>query len=94
MEPESIRKLKQQIKKRDVGSRASPELEHAIDNRSFEVVIAIITHKPEEHMANNLPLFSRLSLRRNLKALQARRIPVSFGFIKDECDRTNSTKST
>jgi uncharacterized protein (TIGR04141 family) len=50
----------------------------------YEVVFAIITSKDPAQKALNLPLFSRISLARNIKALhRVMGVPVTFGFVKD-----------
>jgi uncharacterized protein (TIGR04141 family) len=47
------------------------------------VVFAIITHKDANLKAQNLPLFSRVSLRRAAKDITRMRAGVRFGFVED-----------
>lgn len=50
----------------------------------YMVVFAIITGKDPNGKSLNLPLFSRISLARNVKVLhRVMNMPVRFGFIKD-----------
>ena len=60
--------------------------------RRHHVVFAIVTHKDAKGKSKNLPLFSRISLMRNLKALQVRGVKGSFGFIEDKTPKTEGTK--
>lgn len=81
-EPECSRKLKAAILERaphfnqdDVGA--------PIDQKRFSVIFGIITRKPEAGGANNLPLFSRLSLMRAMQTLDLYEVPCSLMFIED-----------
>ncbi|EWM16415.1 hypothetical protein KUTG_06719 [Kutzneria sp. 744] len=59
------------------------ELASPIEKNDYEVVFAIITRKDPGQKSLNLPLFSRISLARNIKALdRLMSVPVSFGFVK------------
>lgn len=49
----------------------------------FRVEYGIITHKDEEVKSENLPLFSRIILRRVMKHLQIMGIEARYGFIRD-----------
>lgn len=53
----------------------------AIDARKFAVVYAIVTHKNPANKAMNLPLFSRITLRRSLRALRAMDTDTRFCFV-------------
>ncbi|RDI32766.1 DUF6119 family protein [Lentzea flaviverrucosa] len=60
----------------------------AVHSGNYAVVFAIITRKDPNEKSLNLPLFSRISLARNIKALdRVMRVPVSFGFIKHTAPR-------
>ncbi|MGE0531905.1 MAG: DUF6119 family protein [Hyphomonadaceae bacterium] len=71
--------------KRIVNERAPVEQIHpmikAIDARKFAVVYAIVSHKDPADKAMNLPLFSRITLRRSIKALRAMDTEARFCFI-------------
>lgn len=56
----------------------------AVDARQFDVVYGIVTHKPQERKSKNLPLFSRITLRRSIKALRGLDANVRFCFIPNE----------
>lgn len=60
----------------------------AVRSGNYAVVFAIITRKNPAEKSLNLPLFSRISLARNVKALnRVMRVPVSFGFIRHTAPR-------
>ncbi|WIY02946.1 TIGR04141 family sporadically distributed protein [Amycolatopsis mongoliensis] len=81
---ESPDKLKELLRakakeKDDVGSLTAP-----VDAGRYSVVFAIITRKDPVRKSLNLPLFSRISLARNIRALdRLMHVPVTFGFIKN-----------
>jgi hypothetical protein len=56
--------------------RDSGAILHARDSMSSSDV----THKDKQLMSGNLPLFSRISLMRNMKVLQIMRVRASFDF--------------
>jgi hypothetical protein len=49
----------------------------------FKVVFGIITHKDKAHKSGNLPLFSKISLMRNMQQLDVRKVPSALVFIED-----------
>jgi len=54
-----------------------------VTEKRYAVVFAIITRKDPGQKSLNLPLFSRISLARNIRALhRLMGVPVSFGFVK------------
>lgn len=56
----------------------------ALDNKQFKVVYQIISHKDKANKSGNLPLFSRISLKRTMKELKRMGIEAEYCFIKDE----------
>lgn len=52
--------------------------------QKYTVMFGIVTHKDKVHKSLNLPLFSRISLMRNMKTLQMMSIPAVYGFIEDQ----------
>lgn len=50
----------------------------------FKVVFGIISHKDSGRQSDNLPLFSKISLMRNMQRLDMMRIPCALTFIPDE----------
>jgi uncharacterized protein (TIGR04141 family) len=92
-EDESVEKLTKLVHER-ADAAGVDELIKPLHNRKFEVIFGIITHKDKRGKSANLPLFSRISLMRNLKALKLMEIPASFGFIDDiSISRPGKTKS-
>lgn len=65
-----------------------------IDAGNFRVLFAIVTHKDTALRSENLPLFSRISLMRNLKALRRMNVAGSFGFIPDITPKKEGKKKT
>nr|WP_249418317.1 TIGR04141 family sporadically distributed protein [Citrobacter freundii] len=58
-------------------------LENAITQQKFKVIYGVITRKPQLNASGNLPLFSKISLRRNFKALELMRTDCNLTFIND-----------
>lgn len=52
----------------------------------YKIVFGIITHKNAAGASTNLPLFSKLSLMRNMQRLDFARIPCSLTFIPDQSE--------
>lgn len=76
----------------------SDDIDHLVkpvESNDLTVIFAIITTKDPRRKSLNLPLFSRISLARNVKALhRMMNVPVSFGFIKDNEVRTQAKPKT
>lgn len=64
------------------------------DAGSLSVKYAIITHKDIEKKSESLPLFSRISLMRNLRALRAMGFPTSCCYIEDASEKKDGKKKT
>jgi hypothetical protein len=58
-----------------------------IDSFEFKIVFGIITHKDTGQKSKNLPLFSRISLMRNMQQLDLMKIPTALIFIEDKSAR-------
>ncbi|TPL62955.1 DUF6119 family protein [Mesorhizobium sp. B2-3-15] len=55
-----------------------------LDSFDFKVVFGIITHKNKDKRSDNLPLFSKISLMRNMQQLDVRKIPCVLMFVGDD----------
>lgn len=79
-----------------IEERASAEckdaLLSALKGSSYSVRFVMITHKDPSKKSLNLPLFSRISLMRNMRALQIRGVRAAFGFVKDDAKKKSGTK--
>lgn len=64
-----------------------------IHDRKFSVEYAVITHKASEGGIENLPLFSRISLARAKRSLEAMQIPLSLSFIADQSPDRKAQKA-
>ncbi len=54
-----------------------------IATSDFKVVYGIVTRKEKAKRSKNLPLFSRISLRRSIKVLTSMKVPATYCFIED-----------
>lgn len=55
-----------------------------LDSFDFKVIFGIITRKNKNDRSDNLPLFSKISLMRNMQQLDVRKIPSALMFIEDK----------
>jgi hypothetical protein len=53
-----------------------------LDDRKYKVAYQIITHKDPAKKSENLPLFSRISMRRHMKALRLMQVELPTGSLK------------
>jgi uncharacterized protein (TIGR04141 family) len=81
-EKESTDRLKEIIKK-GVPAASLKSFLKPIDEGKRKVRFVMITHKEGSKKSNNLPLFSRISLRRSLRALKVMSVVGAFTFVKD-----------
>lgn len=63
-----------------------------IDQKKYSVVFGVISHKAAELQAENLPLFSRLSLMRTMQILDLYTVQCSLVFIEDQSPRKEGHK--
>lgn len=63
-----------------------------IEDNSAKVVYGIITHKGEDKKSDNLPLFSRISLMRNIKSLSLMNVKAAVCFINDVSQKKQGKK--
>jgi uncharacterized protein (TIGR04141 family) len=91
LESAALNNLKAVIKEKAAKSQYA-RLVAPLDSTLHHVIFAIVTHKDPKGRSKNLPLFSRISLMRNLKALQVRGVKGSFGFIEDKTPQKEGTK--
>lgn len=71
--------IKQFINGNDENAYVSP-----ISNDKIKVIFGMVTHKDKTQKSLNLPLFSRISLKRCMEHLALMGIPAAFGFIADQ----------
>lgn len=82
LEPEAVDKLEGLI--RELMKGGDPDaLAALIRDRKYSIVFGIVTRKPAASKSLNLPLFSRISLMRGMKALQLMDVPGRVMFIPD-----------
>ena len=91
LEDEALEKLKSLIREK-VDDNDQEGLIAPLDGQHHHVVFAIITHKDRNRKSKNLPLFSRISLNRNVKALRLMNVEVSLGFVEDNTAKTVGRK--
>ena len=73
---------------------SADEFTKAVDSNNLLVTYAIVTHKREfSKKSDNLPFFSRISLRRQLTTLRSMQVQVTFQFVRDHTDRAGKPKT-
>lgn len=83
LEPQAVDKLEVLI--REVLAGGDPDaLVALVRDRKYRIVFGIVTRKDPTGRSLNLPLFSRISLMRSMKALQLMDVPASVMFIADQ----------
>lgn len=82
-ETESVAKLKTLLEERLPEDRLQ-EFQTPLNRQRFKVIFGIITHKTANAWAENLPLFSRLSLMRAMQVLEMYLIRCELTFIEDQ----------
>lgn len=83
LEPVSRQKMKDLVTEKLNGNDPAVLLA-PLDTLDFKVVFGIITHKNKDDKSDNLPLFSKISLMRNMQQLDVRKIPTALMFIDDQ----------
>ena len=83
LEPAALKKLKSLLKAK-LGAQEYGEAIKPLDEQNHKVAFAIVTHKDIAKKSSNLPLFSRISLRRVIRALRVAKTDVAFGFVPDK----------
>lgn len=91
LESVALKNLKTLIKEKAAKGQYAA-LVAPLETALHHVRFAMVTHKDAKGKSKNLPLFSRISLMRNLKALQVRGVKGSFGFVEDKTPKTEGTK--
>lgn len=64
----------------------------AFNSNRFKVIFQIITHKDKAAKSLNLPLFSRISLKRTMKELRRMGIDAEFCFIENQVEASEGKK--
>jgi uncharacterized protein (TIGR04141 family) len=83
LEPASRQKMEDLVTEKLNGNDPAVLLT-PLDTFDFKVVFGIITHKNKDAKSDNLPLFSKISLMRNMQQLDVRKIPTALMFIDDQ----------
>lgn len=82
-------KLKALVQKK-IGLNDLVSYVEPIDNRKYEVIFGIITRANKNDKSSNLPLFSQISLKRNMERLDLMEIPNRLIFIGDDSPNKES----
>jgi uncharacterized protein (TIGR04141 family) len=93
LESQALENLKSLIKEKAPAGKQD-ELLAPLDAANYGVVFAVVTHKDKSKKSKNLPLFSCISLMRNLKALQVMNVKGGYGFVEDRCVKAEGEKKT
>lgn len=78
---DKLKSIIEEIAAEDEKNRFKEPLE--LEEARFRVEYGIITHKDKEAKSENLPLFSRIILRRVMKHMRIIGVEAIYGFIKD-----------
>jgi uncharacterized protein (TIGR04141 family) len=81
LEPAALQSLKDLVGDTYIGDPTP--MFSAIDGQKVGVSYAIITHKDTAKKSENLPLFSRISLKRSLRHLKAMGVDATVTYVKD-----------
>ncbi|MGJ4844350.1 DUF6119 family protein [Leifsonia sp. Le1] len=87
-------KLEALVRKEASAPEVAEDLIALIDRNNIKVHYAIVTHKKPDGGVENLPLFSRMSLRRSLATFKSMSVPVTFAFVPNEAPDRKPTKKT
>lgn len=90
-EVEARTKLEQLITS-GLGSNDRKAYLSPINTSNFKVVYAIVTRKEKAKRSKNLPLFSRISLMRSIRALHLMKIPAVYCFVEDRTENKPGQK--
>jgi uncharacterized protein (TIGR04141 family) len=90
-EQEARDKLRARIVEKG-GAGKVDELMAPVGAGKLRVVFGMVTHKDTTQKSSNLPLFSRISLMRNIKALRLMNVEPRFGFIPDQTPKKEGKK--
>lgn len=91
LEPQAVDKLEALVRNLLVGGDPDA-LVALVRGRKYRVVFGIVTRKDPTCRSLNLPLFSRISLMRGMKALQLMDVPGSVVFIADQAVAADGRK--
>lgn len=89
----SVAKLTALLKER-LGPDDAEIAVNLLGSGNYHIQFVIITKRKPENKSVNLPLFSRISLMRTMKALQVRGIEHSYTFVPDQSADTEGKKKT
>lgn len=91
-DPSAVDKLIALVDKR-AGTSKAETVKKALAAGSYSVSIAIVSHKQTiDKKSDNLPFFSRISLRRALKTLVAMRVSATVQLVNDATDQAGKEK--
>ncbi|HVJ51064.1 MAG TPA: DUF6119 family protein [Aliidongia sp.] len=91
LEPEAVDKLEALIRD-NLGEAEADHLISLVRSQRFCIIFGIVSKKDPGGRSQNLPLFSRISLMRSMKALRLMDVPATVAFIKDESVQNTGRK--
>jgi uncharacterized protein (TIGR04141 family) len=92
LEIEATKKLNALIRDHAESEAEAAALIALIRDQKCRVIFAIVTRKNADARSRNLPLFSRISLMRSMKALQLMNIAAHYVFVEDRSDNVDGRK--
>ena len=91
LEAKAVDKLEILIRE-NLTKDCADSLRDLIKAQKYRLVFGIVTRKEPSGKSRNLPLFSRISLMRAMKAMQLMNVPASLIFIPDQSDKSEGRK--
>lgn len=91
LEPQAVDRLEALIRESLVGGDPSL-LVALVRNRKYRVVFGIVTRKDPDGRSQNLPLFSRISLMRSMKAFELMDVQARVAFVNDGSEGSEGWK--
>lgn len=64
----------------------------AFEGKNYKVVFQIVTHKNKDDKSLNLPLFSRISLKRTMRELRRMGIEAEYCFVENQAPQSEGKK--
>lgn len=91
LEQQARENLEDLIKK-NVVARMLTTFMAPLADKKYHIIFGIVTHKDKSKKSDNLPLFSRITLNRNMKALRLMDVQANFGFVSRSPKSTGKKK--
>jgi uncharacterized protein (TIGR04141 family) len=92
LEDEAREKLDTLVEESQISDERKKLFGEPLAAQKYSIAFGIVTHKDKARRSLNLPLFSRISLMRNMKSLKLMSIPAVYGFVDDQSPKKDGKK--